>query len=245
MLRTPKLWWRKGALPLRLLSTFASRDSCGTGVTCVPAQLPHLGVRRVLQISCKAKKLQNLDGVPSHVDLPPLQTMPAGVLEGVVIVVPSFTKGKNPHQPVVHGDVTSVPILETPHVAHGVHGPRHMPCEDHPGEEAPKHKRQASPKIQPHDRQHDGMNGVCLLQESVVPLLGQVLGIAPVHPHPGSLLIQKPARMGPPETILGRVNVIWRVSCAVVVTMRRHPVDGMALHGEGPAVSQDVLNNLW
>ena len=46
------------------------------------------------------------------------------------------------------------------------------------------------------------------------------------------------------ELLLGGVNVALRVRGAVVVAVRRAPVDGVALHGQGAAVREEVLHPL-
>mmetsp|Transcript_19692 Transcript_19692/g.37000 ORF Transcript_19692/g.37000 Transcript_19692/m.37000 type:complete len:216 (+) Transcript_19692:145-792(+) len=212
-----KDWVEEGAVAT------SSSDGCASKVSIrllLPAQLPHLGLCRILQVPGQTKKLQELDGVPGDVDLPPLQPMSAGVFKGMVIVVPAFSECKNSNQPVVHGDVAGVPILKAPHVADGVHSPRHVPRPNGAREEAPQDAWEAAKVVESNNWQHNGVQGIRLLQHSVKPLLSQVLGIGAVHPHPRALLVQEPSGMGPPKAVLGGVDVVGRVRGAMVMAVR-------------------------
>ena len=131
---------------------------------------PHLALRRVLQVPGQAEELERLDDVPGGVDLVPLEAVPAGLLEGVVVVVPALAEGQDADDPVVHRDVARVPVLVAPHVAHRVHRPGDVPHPDHPEEEAPEHTGQTAEPGQAHNGEDDGVQRVGVLQHLVEPL---------------------------------------------------------------------------
>mmetsp|Transcript_60445 Transcript_60445/g.141552 ORF Transcript_60445/g.141552 Transcript_60445/m.141552 type:complete len:408 (-) Transcript_60445:74-1297(-) len=171
--------------------------------------------------------------------------MPARSLEGVMVVVPSFTEGQDTNQPIVHRNVPRVPVLEAPNMADGIHRPGHMPSPHGAGKEAPQDTRQAAEVVQTEDGKHKGVDCVGLLQEAIEPLLAQVFGVGAVHPHPRALLVEEPAGMGPPKAIFRGVHIVGRVGGTVMMSMRGHPVDGMALNRQASAVGKEVLHDLW
>mmetsp|Transcript_73995 Transcript_73995/g.163566 ORF Transcript_73995/g.163566 Transcript_73995/m.163566 type:complete len:204 (+) Transcript_73995:202-813(+) len=136
----------------------------------VPAQPPHLALGGIFEVPCQAEELQELHGVPSHVNLPPLQPMPARVLEGVVIVVPALAEGQDTDEPVVHGDVTRVPVLKAPDMAHRIHSPSDVPHPDDSEEEPPQEAWEATKSVETDHGQDDGMERVGFLEKPVKPL---------------------------------------------------------------------------
>mmetsp|Transcript_41818 Transcript_41818/g.126599 ORF Transcript_41818/g.126599 Transcript_41818/m.126599 type:complete len:212 (-) Transcript_41818:248-883(-) len=170
--------------------------------------------------------------------------MPARALKGVVVVVPALAEGQDPDEPVVHGVVRGVPVLEAPDVAHGVNSPGDVPDPGHAGEEAPEHARQASKGVEADDGQDYGVQHVGLLQETVEPLRGEVRGVELVAAHPRALRVKEPTHVGPPEAVERRVHVPLRLGAAMVVPVRGHPIDGVALQCQGAAVGEEVFEHL-
>mmetsp|Transcript_24539 Transcript_24539/g.61389 ORF Transcript_24539/g.61389 Transcript_24539/m.61389 type:complete len:284 (+) Transcript_24539:389-1240(+) len=221
------------------LEASCALTSCGC-----EAQLLHLAFAGVLQIPRQPEEIQNLNGVPREVDLPPLQPVPARALERMVVVVPTLAEGQNADHPIVHRVASGVPVLEPPDVADRVHGPSDVPDPDHAEEEAPKDARQAPERVQADDRQGDCVQGIGLLEEAVEPLTRQVRGILLVGPHPRALRVEQPPHVRPPEAVERRVHVVLGLRASVVVAMRGHPVDRVALECQGATVRKDVLEPL-
>mmetsp|Transcript_18839 Transcript_18839/g.51181 ORF Transcript_18839/g.51181 Transcript_18839/m.51181 type:complete len:271 (-) Transcript_18839:250-1062(-) len=204
----------------------------------------HLALRRVLQVGGETHEAQQLHRVPCEVDLPPLQSVPARGLEGVMVVVPALAEGEDPNDPVVHGVASGVPVLEAPHMAHRVDRPGDVPDPRNPEEESPHQEGEAAKGVEAGDWQGNGMQRVGPLQEAVEPLRGQVLGVALVSPHPRPLRIEEPACVRPPEAVERRVHVVLRLRACVVVPVRGDPIDGVALQRQGAAVGKQVLKKL-
>eukprot|EP00443_Scrippsiella_acuminata_P078769 CAMPEP_0115430456 /NCGR_PEP_ID=MMETSP0271-20121206/31056_1 /TAXON_ID=71861 /ORGANISM="Scrippsiella trochoidea, Strain CCMP3099" /LENGTH=188 /DNA_ID=CAMNT_0002855689 /DNA_START=316 /DNA_END=880 /DNA_ORIENTATION=- len=144
------------------------------GASCLPSEL-HIVTPR-LQSSAfsffplkgtgggsQAQQVQDLDCVPREVNLPPLQPVSARVLEGVVVVVPTFPECKHTDDPIVHRVVLGVPILEAPDVTDGVHRPCDVPHPDNTCEETPHHEGEPSKGVQCGDRNDYGVERVGLL----------------------------------------------------------------------------------
>eukprot|EP00413_Alexandrium_margalefii_P012569 CAMPEP_0204529160 /NCGR_PEP_ID=MMETSP0661-20131031/9910_1 /ASSEMBLY_ACC=CAM_ASM_000606 /TAXON_ID=109239 /ORGANISM="Alexandrium margalefi, Strain AMGDE01CS-322" /LENGTH=152 /DNA_ID=CAMNT_0051535171 /DNA_START=371 /DNA_END=830 /DNA_ORIENTATION=+ len=111
-------------------------------------ELPHLALGGVLQVCRKPYEAQQFHRIPSEVHLPPLQAVPTRGLERVVVVVPTLAEGQDPDEPVVHGVVARVPILEAPDVADGVHCPSDVPNPADASEESPHHARHAAEGVE-------------------------------------------------------------------------------------------------
>lgn len=57
-------------------------------------------------------------------------------------------------------------------------------------------------------------------------------------------IVEKPAHVGPPETLIGRVGVQGRVCVQVVVPVGGHPLNGVSLDSQNPAIGQRILQPL-
>eukprot|EP00444_Apocalathium_aciculiferum_P055833 CAMPEP_0183599424 /NCGR_PEP_ID=MMETSP0371-20130417/179427_1 /TAXON_ID=268820 /ORGANISM="Peridinium aciculiferum, Strain PAER-2" /LENGTH=503 /DNA_ID=CAMNT_0025811491 /DNA_START=779 /DNA_END=2292 /DNA_ORIENTATION=+ len=214
-----------GSRPAASKSTLMNDAVIGSSGRVGETQPPHLALGGVRQARGQAQEAQGPDGVPCEVDLPPLQPVSARVLKSVVVVVPPLTECQQADEPIVHGVVLGVPILEAPDMGHGVDHPRDVPDPDHAEEEAPHDEGQPSEGVHGDNRYHDAVQGVGFRQHAVVPLLLQVIGVCLVLAHPGALSVQEPAHVRPPEAVERRVHVALSLGASVVVTVRGHPIE--------------------
>mmetsp|Transcript_36684 Transcript_36684/g.93767 ORF Transcript_36684/g.93767 Transcript_36684/m.93767 type:complete len:201 (-) Transcript_36684:854-1456(-) len=190
-----------------------------------------LRLRGQLHCRSQADRLESRDDHPSHVDLPPLESMPGAELKGVVVVVPALAEREHANPPVVPAQVASVVVLASPYMSSAVHKPGDVVHPDGPQGAAPNHGRKASKGIEGR-KGGNNVPDIGLLNKPVEPLLLHVVSVGPVR-HAGlhSLVIQQPSSMTPPEAFKGRVRVQRRVAVQVVVPVAADPLDGVALHG--------------
>lgn len=139
--------------------------------------------------------MEKFHHVPRHINLPPLEAVPTGGLKRMVVVMPTFPKCQDAHEPIVHGNVAGVPVLKPPNVAQRVYCPGDMPYPDNTHKEAPEDKWEATSKVQANDWKNYGMQRVRLLDEAVEELLGQIRCVALVNPHPGTFLVKNPTHV--------------------------------------------------
>jgi len=72
--------------------------------------------------------------------------MSARVFEGVVIIVPSFSKGYKSNEGVVHWDIAGFELLVAPDVTQGINRPGNMPSDDCSEGITPAHGWESSQK---------------------------------------------------------------------------------------------------
>ena len=109
----------------------------------------------------------------------------------------------------------------------------------------PHQRRQAPQSPQRRELRRD-VQRVGLLDPPVERLRVEVGRVAP---RPDALhrraVVEQPPGVRPPEPLVGRVRVQRRVAVQVVEPVRRGPLDRVALHGQDPAVGEQVLEPLW
>ena len=109
--------------------------------------------------------------------------MSLGVLESVVIIIPSFSEGYKSDKGVVHRYVTGFVLLVAPDVAQGIHGPGNMPSDDRSEGITPAHGGEASQKEQQYWLGNSDIQIIFLeeLVEVVLLQIGNVGGIEEKH----------------------------------------------------------------
>ena len=63
---------------------------------------------------------------PTRVDLPPFESVARAGREGMMVIMPSLTKTKNPHQGVITTLITRLVIPTAPEMTNAVHAPSDM-----------------------------------------------------------------------------------------------------------------------
>ena len=98
--------------------------------------------------------------------MPPFETVSARVLEGMVVVVPSFSECQECDDWVIHGYVSGLELLIAPNMTHGVDTPGNMPRDDSTESVAPAHGWKTSQQVQ-EDRLGDCDIQVVVFEEQV------------------------------------------------------------------------------
>src|SRR5260221_7327684 len=80
-----------------------------------------LGQSRQLDIPSESQRAQRANSVPVHVELIPRNAVPSSLCEGMVVVVPSFTKSQYGHPKAVARSVLGYEPLRTPHMSRRIH----------------------------------------------------------------------------------------------------------------------------
>ena len=105
-----------------------------------------------LHLAGQSQRLQQTNVHPGEVNLPPLEAMPSRMLEGVVVVVPTFAVGHQGHPPAVGGGVVGVVSAVAKFVGGTVHKPGAVIHHHQADKNTPNDERPTAERIQ-HDRE--------------------------------------------------------------------------------------------
>ena len=106
------------------------------------AHLFHMHPSGQSNLGGERHRLKQTHNVPGHVQLPPFKAVASRILEGVMVVVPSFPEGEQGYPPIVTREIACIPGLAAPYMAGGVDEPGDMvhPHDTHPLPESPQEK---------------------------------------------------------------------------------------------------------
>jgi hypothetical protein len=196
-------------------------------------------------VTGEAQGLQEPNVLPGQIDLSLVDAMARGMGKGVVVVVPTLTKGERGNPGVVLGVVTAVVADLAPAMGGRIHQPGALINDRQAQGDPPEHQGPtthtcgaANPvKENPKDQ----LQGKEPTVQPPVVGIGREIPRQGGHGGKGRNPDQHPTHVGPPKSQVAVVVVDGSIGKFVVVTMQSDPVNGAVLAAEGSAGGQDTL----
>ena len=192
---------------------------------------------------------ENPDEPSGGVGLSPVHAVTGGAGESVVVIVPTFTHGKNPEEEVVAAGIGGFKGATAEGVTDRVHRPGDVLVHEKANEAAPNqttegtHQNRFSEKHGSERADACGNEKTCEDPEPPRIVDGNNDG---VFQKGGSValdvrfkVVENPTGVGVPEAFEGAMGIFLFVRVGVVLNVSRRPVKGRALHGHGTADEEE------
>mmetsp|Transcript_26637 Transcript_26637/g.48903 ORF Transcript_26637/g.48903 Transcript_26637/m.48903 type:complete len:243 (-) Transcript_26637:376-1104(-) len=161
-----------------------------------------------------------------------------------MVVVPALTVAEDTDPPVIAGKVAGVVVLVAPAVASAIHEPGDMPDPAKTESTTPDKSRETTEEEEDNERESH-VPGIGLPDPPVKRLTGEVLDVLAVaHALQSGVVVEDPAHVAPPETLIWTMGVQRGIGMEVVVAVAAGPLHGVTLNSEDTAVSKGVFEPL-
>ena len=226
-------------------SISASNVCAPAGAICRPGPLDlAFDRRRRRHIPGKAKRHQQADDNPGHVDLPPLMAVARGAGIGVMVVVPAFAGGKERDQRVVAAYVGRRVVAVAPEMRNGIDRPRNVPRDHRAQRSAPDKKAQSElrgvgeaisskrratetgRKEEKPGAERDLHPVVAALDPGIERIPNDVLGVSLDQRAPGHVFLfdQQPSHMRPEKAGERAVRILVFIGKLMMAAMHCYPM---------------------
>src|ERR1700730_2254758 len=194
----------------------------------------------------ESKRAQRPDAVPVWIDFIPGNTMPGGLGNCVVIVMPAFAKSQNSHPKTIGRVIASQEALRTPHMGRRIYEPRGVKAEHGPHENSP-HQVWQSTNDEEKNAKHRQRNPVPLADPDMKFIFAKIGDVRQerVQLVMHGLTSQNPAHMSPQPAIVWRMGITFFVGILVMHAMRGDPENRSTFQRERATGGQEILNPFW